>query len=74
MIDRSNPPLPVNPEDRALKRIEEYRKAMEGLDPAKHPRFIAGLNAEIERQRAIIDEYAGQPTVYRPNPRLKGGK
>jgi hypothetical protein len=47
---------------------------MESLDPAKHPRLLAGLRAEIEKQRAIVDEYAGQPTVYRPDSKLRGGK
>lgn len=73
-VDRTNPPPPVNPEDRALGKILEYQQAMEHLDPAKHHRLIAGLQVEIDRQRAIVDEYAGQPTVYRPDPRLKGGK
>jgi hypothetical protein len=73
-IDRSEAPRPENPEDKAARRIGEYRKAMEGLDPAKHPRLIAGLRDEIAKQQEIISEYSGQPTVYRPNPKLKGGK
>ncbi len=73
-IENSYADPPVNPEDRAQRKIDEYRQAMADLDPAKHHRHIAGLHEAIAKQRAIIDRYSGQPTVYRPNPRLKGGK
>jgi hypothetical protein len=73
-IERSKADPPVNPEDRAQRKIDEYRQAMESLDPNLHPRLIAGLQAKIDEQRKIIDEWAGVPTVYRPDPRYKGGK
>lgn len=87
-IDASTPPPPINPEDKAARKIAEYRRkigdyeqAVENLDARKQRRLldrlaavIAELREKIDEQRKIIDEWAGVPTVYKPNPKLRGGK
>jgi len=73
-IDKSEAPEPVNPEDRALRRIDEIKGLIGELDPIADSKVIGDLYRQIVTQRAIVDEFSGQPTVYKPDPRLKGGK
>jgi hypothetical protein len=71
-IDKSEAPLPINPEDRALRKIDELKGQIGEMDPTDS-KAIGHLYRQIVAQRAVIDEYSGVPTVYKPG-KLKGGK
>ncbi len=71
-VDASPAPLPVNPEDRALKAIGEWQEILEAGDLDRTTE--REIRDRITRLKAVVHAWSGQPTVYRPNPRLKGGR
>lgn len=69
-IDQSRAIPPVEPETRA----DKLRELMGELDPDTDWNLIIRLRREIHDIERLIEKNAGHATVYKPDPRLKGGK
>ena len=67
IIDQTTPPKPTDPE----VRIKQFQDAIDSgfLEFDQELR----MKAEIARLQSVIDDMAGNPTKYRPDPRLRGG-
>ena len=67
-IDRMACPEITDPET----RIAEFNALIASGLLDSH--VVERVNLHIKTLRAIINEMAGNPTRYRPDPRLKGGR
>jgi hypothetical protein len=71
-IESEQWPVPENPEDRAVKQIAFFKAWLETHRDAD-TRTKLHIMKQIYRLEAVVNEWI-QPTRYRPDPKLKGGK
>jgi hypothetical protein len=70
-IDKSNPPPPENPEDRAISQIVFFQDWLKD-HPQAPTRTKLHIARQISRLEVIVKEW--MPTKYRPDRKYKGGK
>ena len=68
LVDSTEPPNPTDPEI----RIQQFQDMIDSglLEIDQELR----IKARISQLQSLIDSMAGSPTIYRPDPKLKGGK